>query len=146
MPAQPRAPAAFGAGVPGAAGDSDPEVAKNTARQTAVPPLREQNQRPPKTPLVCAASPAEYRPGATGASAVPAQPQDREDFAEHRGNSAPPTWYTLPLPGVLATPGRGEICQSLPPRSAPQPVLSLPYSGPSARTAVRPRAPCLQTA
>src|SRR5215472_11504756 len=135
MPARPRAPAAFVAGVPGAAGDSDPEAAKNTARQKAVPPLREQNQRLPTTPRVCAASPARYRPGATGASAVPAQPQDRKDFAEHRGNSDPPAWYTLLLPDVLATPGRGGICQSPPPRSAPLPVLSLLYSGPSARAA-----------
>src|SRR5262249_50872461 len=146
MPARPRAPAVFGAGVPSAAGDSDPEVAKNTARRTAVLPLREQNQRLPTTPPACAASPAGYRPGATGASAGPAQPQDREDFAERRGHSAPPAWYTLPLTGVLATPGRGGICLSPPPRSAPQPVLSLPYSGPSARAAVRPRVPCLQTA
>src|SRR5262252_4861234 len=146
MPARPRAPAAFVAGVLGVAGDSDPEAAKNTARQKAAPPLREQNPRLPTIPPVCAASPAGYRPGATGASAAPAQPQDREDSAGHRENSAPPTWYTLPLLGVLATLGRGGICQSQPPRSAPPPALSPPCSGPSARAAARPRAPSPQMA
>src|SRR5262245_16448046 len=145
MPARSRASAAFVAGVPGAAGDSGQKAAKNTARQKAAPPLLEQNQRPPTTPPAYAASLAGYRPGATGASAAPAQPQDREDSAGHRGNSDPPGWYTLPLLCVLVIPGQGGICQYQPPRSAPQPVLSLPCSGPSARAATQPALSSPQT-
>src|SRR5215475_14817533 len=118
MPARPRVSAAFVAGVIGSAGESGQKAAKNTAWQKAVPPLLEQNQRPPTTPPACAASLAGYRPGATGTSAAPAQSQGREDSAGHRGNSVPPAWYTFPLLCVLATPGRGGICQYQPPRSA----------------------------
>src|SRR6185369_17370642 len=126
-PAQPRASAAFVAGEPGSAGYSAQKAAQNTARQKAAPPLREQNQWSPGPPPACAASPAGYRSGSTGASAAPAQLQEREGSAAHRGNNAPPAWYAPPLLCVLGIPGRGGICQSQPPRSTPQPVLSPLY-------------------